>query len=67
MSRQGTAEIAANRESLSQVARVRPRDPEVAYAEARAYLQQVKARRDAPAVVGSYCGNVGKAHRAGGW
>ena len=56
-----------NRESLSILSRVQPKDPETRYAEARSYLAERKKKAEAPAVEGSYCGNVGAAHRAGGW
>lgn len=60
-------ESRANRETLAMISRVQPKDPAKVAEEVRAYLKQVKARKEAPAVEGSYCGNVGKAHRAGGW
>jgi hypothetical protein len=74
MSRQGTAEIAANRESVAQVQRVRPRDPAKVAEEVRAYLAEVRARRDRPmyekASQGQdrvLQGQIELRHRAGGW
>ena len=59
-------DIRENRHSLQDIRLVRPRDPEVAYAEARAYLREQRRKAERPMYEGRPCGNVGNGHRPGG-